>query len=153
LVEASARRDRAGLGLLQPRGLLHQQGDAGPQLLGVQVPARRLDVELPDRPEGRGGGRKMALWGVSPGVSGGLRPPLAFACTLFNLRMHTMANETQPAEVAPEDILETLETSDMEFRGETIYFLVVDRFHDGNPANNAGPAPDLFDPTRKDWGK
>jgi cyclomaltodextrin glucanotransferase len=64
-----------------------------------------------------------------------------------------MANETQPAEVAPEDILETLETSDLEFRGETIYFIVVDRFHDGNPANNAGPSPELFDASRSDWRK
>lgn len=44
-------------------------------------------------------------------------------------------------------------TRDIEFRQETIYFLVVDRFHDGDPANNAGPNPELYDPERKDWAK
>ncbi len=64
-----------------------------------------------------------------------------------------MPKEPPPADVSPEDILATLEASDIEFRGETIYFIVVDRFHDGNPDNNAGPDPSLFDATRTDWGK
>lgn len=42
--------------------------------------------------------------------------------------------------------------SDAEFRGETIYFIVVDRFHSGNQQNN-GENDHLNDPTRKDWGK
>lgn len=42
--------------------------------------------------------------------------------------------------------------SDVEFRDETIYFIVVDRFHDGNP-NNMGIRPDLNDPGHTDWGK
>ncbi len=46
-----------------------------------------------------------------------------------------------------------LQVSDIEFRGETLYFIMVDRFHDGDPTNSAGPDPNLFDPTRTDWGK
>ncbi len=42
--------------------------------------------------------------------------------------------------------------SDVEFRDETIYFIVVDRFHDGNP-NNTGLRPELNDYEHKDWGK
>lgn len=49
--------------------------------------------------------------------------------------------------------LEFLYTRDIEFRQETIYFLVVDRFHDGDPSNNEGPNPNLYDPNREDWGK
>jgi cyclomaltodextrin glucanotransferase len=30
---------------------------------------------------------------------------------------------------------------------------VVDRFFDGDPNNNEGPNPELYDPTREDWGK
>src|SRR5688572_1057984 len=43
--------------------------------------------------------------------------------------------------------------TDIEFRGEIIYFIVVDRFFDGDPDNNAGQDPELFDPERKNWGK
>jgi cyclomaltodextrin glucanotransferase len=64
-----------------------------------------------------------------------------------------MSPEPQPAEVSPEAILETLETSDLEFRGETIYFIVVDRFHDGHSTNASGRARELFDPTHTDWVK
>jgi cyclomaltodextrin glucanotransferase len=46
-----------------------------------------------------------------------------------------------------------LAVTDIEFRGELIYFIVVDRFHDGDPGNNAGLDPSLSDPTRTDWGK
>ena len=49
--------------------------------------------------------------------------------------------------------LEFLYTRDIEFRQETIYFIVVDRFYDGDPANNEGPNPELYDPEGKDWGK
>lgn len=42
---------------------------------------------------------------------------------------------------------------DLEFRQETIYFIVVDRFHDGDPRNSAGPNPELYDPQRQDWHK
>ncbi|MCC3515398.1 alpha-amylase family glycosyl hydrolase [Microcoleus sp. PH2017_18_LLB_O_A] len=58
-------------------------------------------------------------------------------------------------EVKPETELdlEFLYTRDIEFRQETIYFIVVDRFHDGDSANNAGPNPELYDPESKDWGK
>jgi cyclomaltodextrin glucanotransferase len=49
--------------------------------------------------------------------------------------------------------LEFLYTRDIEFRQETIYFLVVDRFCDGDPKNSEGPNPELYDPTGQDWGK
>lgn len=49
--------------------------------------------------------------------------------------------------------LEFLYTRDIEFRQETIYFIVVDRFCDGDPDNSQGPNPELFDPDRQDWGK
>ncbi len=49
--------------------------------------------------------------------------------------------------------LEFLYTRDIEFRQETIYFIVVDRFHDGDQGNSEGPNPELFDPEGQDWGK
>ncbi|NJP09129.1 MAG: cyclomaltodextrin glucanotransferase [Leptolyngbyaceae cyanobacterium RU_5_1] len=49
--------------------------------------------------------------------------------------------------------LEFLYTRDIEFRQETIYFIVVDRFHDGDPDNSEGPNPELYDPNGQDWGK
>lgn len=48
--------------------------------------------------------------------------------------------------------LEFLYTRDIEFRQETIYFIVVDRFYDGNPENSEGPNPELYDPEQKNWG-
>lgn len=48
---------------------------------------------------------------------------------------------------------EFLFTRAIEFRQETIYFIIVDRFHDGDPSNNEGPNPELYDPTRQKWGK
>jgi len=49
--------------------------------------------------------------------------------------------------------LEFLYTRDIEFRQETIYFIVVDRFQDGDSENSVGPNPELYDPDRQDWGK
>ncbi|BAB77693.1 alpha-amylase family glycosyl hydrolase [Anabaena sp. FACHB-709] len=49
--------------------------------------------------------------------------------------------------------LEFLYTRDIEFRQETIYFLVVDRFYDGDPENSEGYNPELYDPNGEDWGK
>jgi cyclomaltodextrin glucanotransferase len=49
--------------------------------------------------------------------------------------------------------LEFLFTRDIEFRQETLYFIVVDRFQDGDPDNSEGPNPELYDPTGQDWGK
>ena len=48
--------------------------------------------------------------------------------------------------------LEYLYTRDIEFRQETIYFIVVDRFYDGDLENSEGPNPELYDPEGKDWG-
>ncbi len=49
--------------------------------------------------------------------------------------------------------LEFLYTRDIEFRQETIYFIVVDRFFDGEPDNNSGANSELFDTTGQSWGK
>jgi len=49
--------------------------------------------------------------------------------------------------------LEFLYTRDIEFRQETIYFIVVDSFQDGDSENSVGPNPELYDPDRQDWGK
>ncbi|KAB8320119.1 cyclomaltodextrin glucanotransferase [Tolypothrix campylonemoides VB511288] len=59
--------------------------------------------------------------------------------------------ETPPSET--EIDLEFLYTRDIEFRQETLYFIVVDRFYDGDPANSEGENAELYDPTRQDWGK
>ncbi len=59
--------------------------------------------------------------------------------------------ETPPTET--EIDLEFLYTRDIEFRQETIYFIVVDRFFDGDPNNSEGPNPELYDPEGQDWGK
>ena len=48
---------------------------------------------------------------------------------------------------------EFLFTRAIEFRQETVYFIIVDRFHDGDPSNNEGPNKELYDPTRQKWGK
>jgi cyclomaltodextrin glucanotransferase len=63
--------------------------------------------------------------------------------------------ESLVEEVKPESELdlEFLYTRDIEFRQETIYFIVVDRFYDGDPTNNEGPNPELYDPEGKDWGR
>ena len=49
--------------------------------------------------------------------------------------------------------LEFFFTRSIEFRQETIYFIVVDRFFDGDSRNDQGQNPKLFDPTRQHWGK
>ncbi|MDY6782791.1 MAG: alpha-amylase family glycosyl hydrolase [Cyanobacteriota bacterium] len=63
--------------------------------------------------------------------------------------------ETLVGEDKPESDLnlDFLYTRDIEFRQETIYFIVVDRFCDGDPENNEGPNPELYDRDRQDWGK
>jgi cyclomaltodextrin glucanotransferase len=40
-----------------------------------------------------------------------------------------------------------------DFRGDTIYFIVVDRFFDGDPSNNQGKDPTDYDATRQDYWK
>ncbi len=44
-------------------------------------------------------------------------------------------------------------TRSIEFRQETIYFIVVDRFSDGDDHNDEGPNHKLYDPMRQHWGK
>ncbi len=38
-----------------------------------------------------------------------------------------------------------------DFRAETIYFIVTDRFHNGDPDNDLGDNPACSDPTRTNW--
>src|SRR4028119_1959468 len=65
-------------------------------------------------------------------------------------QVDTLVTETP---IETEIDLEFLYTRDIEFRQETLYFLVVDRFNDGDPDNSEGPNPELYDPEGKDWGK
>lgn len=51
-----------------------------------------------------------------------------------------------------ESELDVLAGSDVEFRSETIYFLIVDRFNSGKPGKGRVEDP-MFDPEQKDWGK
>jgi cyclomaltodextrin glucanotransferase len=41
----------------------------------------------------------------------------------------------------------------IDFRSETIYFILTDRFFDGDESNNKGKTDELFDPTKTDWFK
>ncbi|KOP28282.1 cyclomaltodextrin glucanotransferase [Hapalosiphon sp. MRB220] len=59
--------------------------------------------------------------------------------------------QTPPSET--EIDLEFLYTRDIEFRQETLYFIVVDRFYDGDPDNSQGINAELYDPNRQEWGK
>lgn len=65
-----------------------------------------------------------------------------------------MAKNPTPADVAyqPIDSTTHLHISDVECRGETIYFAVVDRFNTGRK-DRAGKETELDDPTRGDWQK
>jgi len=51
------------------------------------------------------------------------------------------------------DTTSHLHLSDVECRGETIYFAVVDRFNSGKKDNLLGKQTELDDPTHKDWKK
>jgi cyclomaltodextrin glucanotransferase len=64
--------------------------------------------------------------------------------------LKTLVNKSTPEQ---ELDLDFLYTRDIEFRQETIYFIVVDRFHDGDPNNSEGPNPEIYDPTQQEWGK
>ncbi len=48
---------------------------------------------------------------------------------------------------------EFLFTRSIEFRQETIYFIVVDRFEDGNQQDSSRDNPELYDPTKQKWGR
>ena len=53
-------------------------------------------------------------------------------------------NEVEPEKASE---FEFLFTRAIEFRQETIYLIVVDRFFDGENCNNLGINPELYDPT------
>ncbi|MBI4953537.1 MAG: cyclomaltodextrin glucanotransferase [Myxococcales bacterium] len=40
-----------------------------------------------------------------------------------------------------------------DIRAQTIYFIVTDRFHDGDPSNDGGRNPESYDATHTNWGK
>lgn len=46
-----------------------------------------------------------------------------------------------------------LVTPEMEFRKETIYFIVIDRFFNSCKDNDLAGREGLFDPTRQHWGR
>jgi len=75
-------------------------------------------------------------------------PALTSAAAKAAIGFHT---ETVESEKHAD--FEFLFTRAIEFRQETIYFIIVDRFNDGYANNNAGPNPELYDPTRQKWGK
>ncbi|MBD1898505.1 alpha-amylase family glycosyl hydrolase [Trichocoleus sp. DQ-A3] len=82
-------------------------------------------------------------------------PPSQASSSQYEVTNSEAEIDSLVIEAKPEsDIdLEFLYTRDIEFRQETIYFIVVDRFYDGDPDNSEGPNPELYDPERKDWGK
>lgn len=41
----------------------------------------------------------------------------------------------------------------LDMRGETIYMIMVDRFFDGDPANNTAVNPNQYSPDQSEWGK
>ena len=65
-------------------------------------------------------------------------------------KLQTLVVETTPKSDLD---LDFIYTRDIEFRQETIYFIVVDRFYDGDPENSMGAKPELYDPDGQDWGK
>ena len=69
------------------------------------------------------------------------------------LRMLTNStNQTSSHESNINSELEFIFTRSIEFRQETIYFIMVDRFFDGDSNNNEGPNPNLYDPNKEKWG-
>ena len=64
--------------------------------------------------------------------------------------LQTLVSESKPES----DIdLDFIFTRDIEFRQETIYFIVVDRFNDGDTENSEGENSELYDRDREQWGK
>ena len=62
--------------------------------------------------------------------------------------LQTLVSESKPES----DIdLNFIFTRDIEFRQETIYFIVVDRFNDGDTENSEGENSELYDRDRQQW--
>jgi cyclomaltodextrin glucanotransferase len=60
---------------------------------------------------------------------------------------------TQPISAEPQkNHAELLFEQEAEFRKETIYFIVIDRFFNGNPENDGVSKKGLYDPTHRRWG-
>ncbi len=64
----------------------------------------------------------------------------------------TYSNPSAVVQVPENDPIGTLYLSDIDFRAETLYFIIVDRFHDGNIHNLVGD-PQLNDLAHQDWDK
>ncbi len=64
-----------------------------------------------------------------------------------------MLNETINKENSLKEEAALLMERDLEFRSQVIYFIVVDRFFNGNKDNDSGTDDFLFDPTQKDFHK
>ncbi|NJK38846.1 MAG: cyclomaltodextrin glucanotransferase [Oscillatoriales cyanobacterium SM2_3_0] len=77
--------------------------------------------------------------------------------TVSDASIQAEANQkiTETTEIAPDQDLDLdfIFMRDIEFRQETIYFIVVDRFYDGDLDNNLGDNSELYDPEGQDWGK
>ena len=83
-------------------------------------------------------------------------PPAQGSSNQYEVSDANLKNQVDIITESPSETeidLEFLYTRDIEFRQETLYFIVVDRFQDGDPDNSEGPNPELYDPEGKDWGK
>jgi len=68
-----------------------------------------------------------------------------------NKRRYTDVAAMNPRELDPAGF-KSFSPADIEFRREVIYFIVLDRFYDGNPDNLTGKSK-LDDPSQQDWDK
>ncbi|MCF4969188.1 alpha-amylase family glycosyl hydrolase [Nostoc sp. CMAA1605] len=80
-------------------------------------------------------------------------PPSLYSAGQYQVENANAEVEALVEAPASEINLEFLYTRDIEFRQETIYFVVVDRFYDGDRDNSEGHNPELYDPQGEDWGK
>lgn len=57
----------------------------------------------------------------------------------------------QPMPTVPPKGAGFLVTSELDFRKEMIYLIVIDRFYNSCPGNDMAGREGLFDPTRQHW--
>jgi len=76
-----------------------------------------------------------------------MRSPIANTGTEVNF--YTCVND----KIIYTNKTENFYNSPIEFRQETIYFLLVDRFYEGEPTKHEALDPKLSDPTRQHWEK
>jgi hypothetical protein len=68
---------------------------------------------------------------------------LALALVLASCGISTNA----PSEPAVQESLSRGTTASLDFQDEVVYFVFVDRFHDGDPSNNDAGNAELYDAT------